>query len=79
VAGYPGGAGGLSACAGAVQWRCSSSVITGLDLVIPLRSAILCLSKRDGRDKPGHDKMKPLLTSATCSNAAPRGVGFEGT
>jgi hypothetical protein len=29
-------------------------VITGLVPVIPLREA-WCLSKRDGRDEPGHD------------------------
>ncbi len=28
----------------------------GLDPRIPLRQAMLCLPKRDGRDKPGHDK-----------------------
>jgi len=32
-------------------------VITGLVPVIPLTSARPCPLKRDGRDKPGHDKM----------------------
>jgi len=33
-----------------------SFVITGLGPVIPLRRA-WCVPKRDGRDKPGHDKI----------------------
>src|ERR1019366_5942525 len=33
------------------------TVITGLVPVIPLRDA-LCPPKRDGRDKPGHDKLE---------------------
>jgi hypothetical protein len=33
-----------------------SYVITGLVPVIPLRLAMSCVPKRDGRDKPGHDQ-----------------------
>ena len=33
-------------------------VITGLVPVIPLRRARPCLTKRDGRDDPGHDKKR---------------------
>jgi hypothetical protein len=36
----------------------SSVVITGLVPVIPIRTARR-ISKRDGRDKPGHDVVEP--------------------
>ena len=37
---------------------CLSFVVTGLVPVIPLRMAMRCLINRDGRDKPGHDRLK---------------------
>jgi hypothetical protein len=46
-----------------------SFVITGLVPVISLRSAIPCLLKRDGRDKPGHDdknRKRQVLATGSC-------------
>jgi hypothetical protein len=39
-------------------------VITGLGPVIPLRRARPCVSKRDGRDKPGHDKWMRVVSGS---------------
>jgi len=33
----------------------NSAVIAGLVPAIPIRRAMHCVPKRDGRDKPGHD------------------------
>ena len=37
----------------------SHIVVTGLVPVSPLKKAAYCHTKRDGRDKPGHDKSYP--------------------
>ncbi len=42
---------------GANGTKSLSSVIAGLDPAISLRMAKRCLINRDGRDKPGHDKL----------------------
>jgi hypothetical protein len=43
-------------------------VIAGLDPAIPIIWAQLCLGKRDGRDKPGHDESKRLRVKSAYSN-----------
>src|SRR6476620_6062036 len=53
-------------CAESPAAHNSSAVITGLVPVIPARRA-QCLPKRDGRDKPGHDK-QTLFSNVPISN-----------
>jgi hypothetical protein len=50
-------------------------VIAGLDPAIPIIRARLCLDKRDGRVKPGHDHQNPFSPHSPMSNFTPWASG----
>jgi hypothetical protein len=55
-----------------------SAVIAGLDPAIPIMLARLCLPKRDGRVKPGHDeKPNAFYASSTTTLRSVPSSGLE--